>query len=309
MMIDSQSIRVVFMGSPQFALPTLQTLTTDYRIVGVITQPDRPAGRGKNLTPPPVKLLAQSLGLPVIQPARLRESVAMEQLLAWQPDLIVVAAFGQILRPVILDLPRFGCINVHASLLPRWRGAAPIQAAILAGDESTGVTIMQMDSGIDTGAILSQRNLHILPEDTTSSLGERLARLSAQLLIETLPQYLTGELIPQPQTETGVTYATMLTKEEGQLDFTQPASILVRQVRAFYPWPGTFTVWNGQLLKIHRAHAVEPTRGVPGQTQVFNGLPAISTSSGLLVLDEVQPAGKKPMPGSGFLQGVRNWGK
>ena len=207
------SVRTVFMGSPEFALPSLQALTQTLPVVGVITQPDRPAGRGRVLTAPPVKLLAQSLGLPVIQPERMREPAAMEQLLAWAPDLIVVAAFGQILRPTVLDLPEYGCINVHASLLPRWRGAAPIQAAILVGDECTGVTIMRMDPGIDTGPILNQQSLPILPDDTTLSLSERLATLGAQLLMETLPAYLLGELQPQPQPDTGATYAPMLKKK------------------------------------------------------------------------------------------------
>ena len=171
----------------------------------------------------------------------------------------MVAAFGQILRPAVLELPRYGCINVHASLLPRWRGAAPIQAAILAGDEQTGVTIMRMDAGIDTGPMLSQRSLPILPEDTAITLSERLATLGAQLLLEVLPGYLQGELDPQPQTETGATYAPMLKKSEGQLDFTQSAANLARRVRAFNPWPGAFTFWNEQLLKIHQAHAVART--------------------------------------------------
>ena len=302
-------VRTVFMGSPEFALPTLQALSQALPVVGVITQPDRPAGRGRVLTPPPVKLLAQSLGLPVIQPERMREPAAMEQLLAWAPDLIVVAAFGQILRPTVLDLPEYGCVNVHASLLPRWRGAAPIQAAILAGDECTGVTIMRMDAGIDTGPILNQQSLSIQPDDTTFSLSERLAILGAQLLMETLPAYLQGELQPQPQPDTGATYAPMLKKEEGLLDFTQPASDLDRRVRAFYPWPGAYTVWNDQWLKILRSHAIDADTNNPGKHQVYQNLPAISTNKGLLVLDEVQPAGKKAMPGSVFLQGARNWGK
>ena len=303
-----ESTRTVFMGSPEFALPTLQALAESLPVVGVVTQPDRPAGRGRVLTPPPVKLLAQSLGFPVIQPARLREAEAMEQLHAWAPDIIVVAAFGQILRPAVLDLPRYGCINVHASLLPRWRGAAPIQAALLAGDEHSGVTIMRMDAGIDTGPTLSQRSLAVLPEDNTLSLGARLAELGAQLLLETLPGYLNGELLPQPQAEIGATYAPMLKKEEGALDFTRPAEDLARQVRAFYPWPGAFTYWNDLLLKIHRAHAISISGYAPGHRLIHDGLPAIATPAGLLVIDELQPAGKKSLPGQQFLQGARIWG-
>jgi methionyl-tRNA formyltransferase len=184
--IRSMNVRVVFMGSPEFALPTLRLLSESYPVVGVVTQPDKPAGRGNLLTPPPVKILAEALGIEVIQPQRLREPWALEQLQIWQPDLIVVAAFGQILRPIVLDLPKFGCINVHASLLPRWRGASPIQAAILHGDRETGVTIMRMDPGMDTGPILSQHSIAIHPEDTAGSLSPRLAETGANLLIQTL---------------------------------------------------------------------------------------------------------------------------
>jgi methionyl-tRNA formyltransferase len=304
---------IVFMGSPDFALPTLRTLADHYPIAGVVTQPDRPKGRGQSLTPPPVKELALELDLPVIQPRRLREPDAMEQLQIWQPDLIVVAAFGQILKPDVLDLPRFGCVNVHASLLPRWRGATPIQAAILNGDDQTGVTIMRMDPGVDTGPTLSQREVPILADNTAISLSERLADLGAELLIETLPSYLEGALVPQPQDESLATYAPMLKKEDGLLDFTQPAAYLARRVRAFNPWPGAFTLWHGQILKICRAHpssiqhsmVTNPTPGVP---LIHQSLPAFMTGDGLLVLDEVQPAGKKPMPGKVFLSGARGWG-
>jgi methionyl-tRNA formyltransferase len=299
--------RIVFMGSPEFALPVLQALVENYQVVGVVTQPDRPAGRGRTLTPPPVKTLAQGIGLPVIQPERLKQPEAMQQLKAWQPDVMVVAAFGQILRPVVLDLPPYGCINVHASLLPRWRGAAPIQAAILNGDARTGITIMRMDPGVDTGGVLSQRSIPILPQDTAGTLGERLAFLGAGLLIETLPAYLRGELKPQPQDEARATYAPMLKKEDGRLDFTRTAEELARQVGAFNPWPGTYTFWQGQMLKILRAHAAPDSHPGPGKTTLQDGLPAVGTGQGLLVLDEVQPAGKKPMTGEVFLRGARGW--
>jgi methionyl-tRNA formyltransferase len=295
------------MGSPEFALPSLEKLAELYSVVGVVTQPDRPAGRGMALTPPPIKRLADRLGIPAIQPERLRVPEAWEQLQAWQPDLIVVTAFGQILRQNVLDLPRLGCINVHASLLPRWRGAAPIQAALLNGDHVTGVTIMRMDAGVDTGPMLAQARELIRPEDSAVTLGERLARLGANLLIETLPGYLSGEILPRAQDDSLVTRAPMLKKEEGQLDFSQPAERLAYKVQAFNPWPGTFFPWQNGLLKVHRAHGVPGEGGEIGQHQVAGGFPAVVCGDGWLVLDEVQPAGKKAMPGDVFLRGAREW--
>lgn len=298
------------MGSPEFALPTLKKLVEHYSVVGVVTQPDRPAGRGREMKPPPVKILAESMGLPVTQPPRLRTSEALEQLRAWAPDLIVVAAFGQILRQEVLDLPPHGCINVHASLLPRWRGASPINAAILHGDKQTGVTIMRMDASLDTGPILSQRAIPIEPDDTAASLGEKLARLGADLLIETLPPYLKGELQPQPQDDSLATYAPMLKKEDGWLDFRHPVEELVRQVRAYHPWPGAFyDGWSGGHLKVLRARSI-PEAALqlkPGERAIYQGLPAVRAADGLLVLEEVQPAGKKGMSGKTFLLGARNW--
>ncbi|HEX5808234.1 MAG TPA: methionyl-tRNA formyltransferase [Anaerolineales bacterium] len=297
---------LVFMGSPDFALPTLRSLAEYYAVVGVVTQPDRASGRGRELKPPPVKRLAGELGIPVMQPEKMRQPEAMDQLRLWNPDLIAVAAFGQILRKDVLELPPFGCINVHASLLPRWRGAAPINAAILYGDEETGVTIMKMDVGLDTGPILSQRSIRLTPEDTAGSVFEKLSRLGADLLIETLPGYLSGEIQPIPQSEEGMTYAPMLKKEEGQLDFTRPAEELERRIRAFNPWPGAFLNFDGTLLKVHRAHVEEGTAEV-GQRQIHRDQPAVGAGDGLLVLDEVQPAGKKPMSGKSFLAGARHW--
>jgi methionyl-tRNA formyltransferase len=300
--------RVVFMGSPDFAIPSLQRLSEQYPVVGVITQPDRPAGRGQTLTPPPVKSLAVSLGIPVIQPRRLRDPEAMDQLNAWAPELIVVAAFGQILRPVVLDLPRYGSLNVHGSLLPRWRGAAPIQAAILAGDPQAGVTIMRMDPGIDTGDMLAKAATPIEETDTAETLSIRLAHIGADLLVKTIPGFLDGTILPQPQPADGATYAAMLKKEDGQLDFAQPAALLSRKVRAYQPWPGAFTRWQGQPIKIGMAHAEPGAGGDPGQTLILHHLPAIATADGLLVLDTLQPAGKRMMDGKVFLSGARSWG-
>jgi methionyl-tRNA formyltransferase len=299
--------RIVFMGSPDFAVPVLEALSIHYPIAGVVTQPDRPAGRGRVLKPSAIKKAALRLNLPIIQPEKLRQPEGMDQMRAWAPDLIVVTAFGQILRSEVLDLPKFGCINIHGSLLPRWRGAAPIQASILAGDRETGITIMKMDPGVDTGAILSRRYIPIAPDDTAGTLSTKLAPLGANLLLETLPHYLSGELQPQPQPAEGVTYAPMLKKENGRLDFSQPALVLERCVRAFYPWPGTWFEWNGGLLKVIRAR-VNPEMGPDvGSRLTFDGYPAIGTGEGLFILEEVQPAGKKPMPGRAFLAGTRDW--
>lgn len=300
------------MGSPDFAVPALRALVAaKYPVVGVITQPDRPAGRGNVMTPPPVKVAALELGLEVCQPEKLRAPEAMQQLRAWNPDLIVVAAFGQILRPEVLTLPRWGCVNIHASLLPRHRGAAPIQAAILAGDKETGITIMLMDEGIDTGPMLARRSIEILPTDTGGSLFEKLSIMGGELLLETLPRYLSGELLPQPQPAEGATYAPMLKKDDGLLDFTRPAAELERKIRAFQPWPGTFMHWQGAPLKIHKAHVMGEA-GIQddknaGKLLIVEGLPAVVTGDGILVIDELQPPGKSKMPGKAFLAGGRIW--
>lgn len=299
-------IKVVFMGSPDFSLPTLRALANAYDVVGVVTQPDRASGRGRELKAPPVKTLALELGIPVMQPEKLRQPEAMEQLRTWDPYLIVVAAFGQILRKDVLELPRFGCINVHASLLPRWRGAAPINAAILAGDEETGVTLMKMDVGLDTGPILSKRSIRITREDTAGSVFDKLSTLGADLLIETLPDYVSGKIQPVPQPEEGMTYAPMMKKEEGQLNFTHDVHELERRIRAFNPWPGAFMDFDGTLLKVHRA-SVEAGIAEEGQRLVVGDQPAVGARGGILLLREVQPAGKKPMSGKSFLSGARNW--
>jgi len=299
--------RIVFMGSPDFAVPTLLALVAHYLIVGVVTQPDRPAGRGGALKPPAVKEAAIRLDLPILQPEKIRQPEAMDQLRTWAPDLIVVIAFGQILRSELLDLPKFGCINVHGSLLPRWRGAAPIQAAIMAGDTETGITIMKMDSGVDTGAILRRRSISIAPEDTTGTLFSKLAPLGANLLLETLPSYLSGELAPQPQPFEGITYAPMLKKEDGRLDFNRPANELERRIRAMNPWPGAFFEFNGNTVRVQRGRlSLEQSPGA-GNRFIVEGFPAIGTGEGVLILEEIQPASKKTMAGKAFLAGSRGW--
>ena len=300
-------IPVIFMGSPDFALPTLRTLAEQYQVRGVVTQPDRPSGRGKQLTAPAIKLEAERLGLPVIQPIKLRDPEVLEALKAWAPEVIIVAAYGQILRQEVLDLPKYGCVNVHASLLPRWRGAAPIQASILAGDAETGVTIMRMDAGLDSGPVLSQSAIPITSEDTAGTLSGKLAILGAETLLKTLPGYLNGSISPQSQDESLVTKAPMLSRQQGEIDFNLESTWLARMVRAYHPWPGSFTTWQGEILKIHRAHAVVMKSAGPGTCLIVEGKPAWGTRDGVLVMDELQPAGKRRMSGEEFLRGTRNW--
>jgi methionyl-tRNA formyltransferase len=299
--------RVVFMGTPTFAVPTLEALIDAHQVVGVVTQPDRPAGRGRRMKPSPIKRVALERGLPLFQPCSLRTSEALGRLAAWEPQVIVVAAFGQILRPDVLQLPSNGCLNVHASLLPRWRGAAPVPAAILAGDQVTGVTIMQMDEGLDTGPILSQREEPIRPDDTWGTLEKRLARVGAELLIETLPAYLVGDLESRPQPEEGVTYAPQLCKGDGRLDWSLSAVHVDRQVRAFTPWPGAFTMWRGRRLKVLQSAPLPDWRGdaPPGTVIALadGGGVAVATGEGALCLEEVQLAGKRRMDISAFLCG------
>jgi methionyl-tRNA formyltransferase len=300
--------RIVFMGSPDFSVPSLQSLHNHFMVTGVVTQPDRPAGRGRKLTLPPIKVLALELGIPVIQPIRLaNDEAAKNQIRAWEPDVIVVTAFGQILKNDILELAPYGCINVHASLLPWWRGVSPIQLAILHGDKETGVTIMKMDEGIDTGDILRQFQVPIKGDETGGSLFTKLAKIGGDLLKETLPGYLNGSIIPVPQGDSPTPYAPMLKKSDGELDFSRSIDVLDRQIRAFHPWPGTFTIWNDKPLKIQKSQPISgPSPGV-GTFTTVDGFPAIGASDGLLVIEQLQPAGKKSIPGDVFLRGAKNW--
>ena len=291
--------KIVFMGSPEFAVPSLQTIAES--VVGVVTQPDRPAGRGRTLSPCPVKQAADELKLPTTQPGRMSE--AMEQLRAWEPDLIVVVAFGKILKPEVLDLPSHGCLNVHASLLPQYRGAAPIPAAILAGEVKTGVTLMKMDVGLDTGPMLAQRTAPILPTDTAARLAKRLSFLAADILHGRLPEYLAGKLEAIAQDDKLANYAPQLKKEDGLLRFTDDAGALDRRVRAMNDWPGAYVHLNGEPLKILRAHPRLDITTTPGQVIKVDNLPAIGAAEGVLVLDEIQPAGKNAMPAANFLNG------
>jgi methionyl-tRNA formyltransferase len=305
--------RIVFMGTPEFAVPSLLALLRAHAVVGVVSQPDRPAGRGRQLLAPPVKAAALAAGVPVIQPRRLSEPAALQQLRAWSPDLIVVTAFGQILKPAVLDLPPVGCLNVHASLLPRHRGAAPIAAAILAGDAETGITLMRMDPGLDTGPILTQTTEPITPGDTAGSLAARLSELGADLLITTLPRYLSGDIAATPQDNSQATYAPQLKKHDGRLDFARPSVELARRVRAFNPWPGAFAVMAASpdaastTLKVLRAEAVEPAAGLVGEVIETPQGPTVVCGRGALLLLEVQPPGKRPMPAADFARGARGF--
>lgn len=299
--------RIVFMGSPELARVILAAIAEVYPVYGVVTQPDRPAGRGKQLTPPPVKKLAQELGVRILQPQRLKDPENLEILKSWAPDIILVAAYGQILRQNVLDLPRLGCINVHASLLPRWRGAAPIQAAIMAGDAFTGVSIMRMDAGVDTGPVFACEKISIEETDNADSLSSKLATLGSQLLLKSLPGIIAGKAIAVPQLETGATYASMLKKEDGLLDFSHPVRELFNRVRAFFPWPGTFLFLDGQPLKVLKAYPVDGLKNKPGIRSVYEGYPVVYAADGALKLLEVQPAGKKPQDGRVFLNGARGW--
>jgi len=302
-------IRTIFMGTPEIAVPSLQALLAhpDVEVVGVVTQPDRKGGRGRKLKPSPIKEAARAAGVPVIlQPARLRDPDAFEALAALQPDLIIVTAYGQILRPNVLELPRYGCINVHASLLPRWRGASPITAAILAGDPLTGVTIMVMDEGMDTGPILSQQAEPIRPDDTTGSLSQRLGKLGASLLIETLPCYLEGRIQPKPQPKEGVTLCRLVKKAHARIDWTRPAADIERMVRAYQPWPGAYAIWAGQQLKIGAASAADG-EAPPGQVIAWGRKAAVGSGQGVLVIERAQLPGKKMLPIEDFLRGRPNF--
>jgi methionyl-tRNA formyltransferase len=301
--------RVVFMGTPEFAVPALVVLDQHHQVVGVVTQPDRPTGRGRKLLPSPIKKVALERGLEVLQPPSLHPSDVVQHLVDWRPDVIVVAAFGQILRPEVLALPPRGCLNIHASLLPHYRGAAPIPAAILAGDDKTGVTIMLMDASLDTGPILDQVETPIGPRDTTASLTDRLARMGATRLIESLPAWLQGRLAPQPQEDALATYCHPLRKEDGRLDWTRSASYLDRQVRANDPWPGTFTTWQGQRLKVLQARPAPDWPGTdePGLVIAQDASAGVVTGEGLLELLEVQLAGKRAMEVEAFLRGQQTF--
>ncbi|MCK4800443.1 MAG: methionyl-tRNA formyltransferase [Anaerolineales bacterium] len=301
------SLSVVFMGTPEFAVPVLEELARHFQVTGVITQPDRPSGRGRKLIAPATKVTADSLNLDLYQPTDVNFKSALARIRSWNPDLITVAAFGQILSPELLSLPPYGCLNVHASLLPRWRGASPINAAILHADSNTGVTIMKMAEGLDDGPILTQSSFPLQPDDTAGSLSIHLSRLGANLLVKTIPQYISGDIQPQPQDQSNITYAPRLKRQDGLLDFSQSADQLVCKVRAYTPWPGTFTFWKELRLIIHQVRAEDVTSPGSGVFTTYDNYPAIGTAEGILVLEILQQSGKNKVNGQDFLRGVSDW--
>jgi methionyl-tRNA formyltransferase len=305
--------KIIFMGTPEFSVPSLEALINNgYQVVAVYTQPDKRAGRGQQIISSPVKQLALSQGLDVVQIEKFKVAGTVEKLAALMPELIVVAAFGLLLPPEVLNLPKLGCLNVHPSLLPRHRGASPVTAAILQGDEKTGVTIMLLDAGMDTGPILNQREVPISDEDTTGSLGDKLSQVGAQLLIETLPLWIEGRIKPRPQDDGAASYSKMIKKEDGEVDWRLSAQELWRRVRAFDTWPGCYARWRDKRLKLVK---VLPLYGEksdePGQVIALS-LPApvtvgVQTGDGVLGLMRIQLEGKRELSAEEFVRGQRDF--
>jgi methionyl-tRNA formyltransferase len=301
-------LKIIFMGTAELSCASLDKLAQSppFQITAVVSQPDKPKGRDLKLQPTPVKLLAQKLNLPVLQPPKARDEAFISRLRELKPDLIVVVAYGHILPPAILDLPSFGCLNVHTSLLPKYRGAAPIQWAIANGESETGVTIMKMDAGMDTGPIIAQKRTPISPQDDSVVLYDRLAQLGAELLLETIPDYVSGKILPQPQPE-GASHAPKIKKEDGQIDWNRPAQSILDRLRAFMPWPGAFTHLKAEpkpcLLKVWRANVVEKS----GETGTVlsvdeNGIVIACGKNSLRIL-ELQREGGRRMTAREFLAG------
>lgn len=301
-------LRIVFMGTPEFAVPVLHALVANYNVVAVYTRADKPAGRGKQVVESPVKHAARAHNLPLEQPRSLRNSSEHHRLQEYKPDLIVVAAYGLLLPQPVLDIPRLGSLNTHASLLPRWRGASPITYAILAGDAETGVTLMQIDQGLDTGPILTARSIPIAPDDTTGTLTEKLSRVGAELLLETLPAYLDGKLTATPQDNAHATMTRLVAKEDGQIKWDTSATYIEHMVRAYQPWPTAFTQYHGEIFKILRASVlVHPAPELPGTVLQLGKEIGVATGKDVLVLHEVQLAGKRAMSAGEFARGQREF--
>jgi methionyl-tRNA formyltransferase len=303
------SLRVAFAGTPQFAVPALKALlASPHRVVGVLTQPDRPAGRGRELRASPIKLLALEHSLPLAQPTTLRTPEGRAPIEQWAPELLVVVAYGLILPPAVLGIPRFGCLNIHGSLLPRWRGAAPIHRALLAGDAETGVTIMQLDAGLDTGPTLLERRRAIGPHDTSGDLHDALSELGATALLDAIEGRVNGTLMPRPQPEDGVSYAAKVEKSEARIEWNSSAAVLDRQIRAFNPWPIAQTRFAHETLRVLGAVVADARarEGAPGTVLGLtdDGL-RVACGEGVLALREVQRAGKRPVSARDFVNAVR----
>ncbi|WP_456455967.1 methionyl-tRNA formyltransferase [Thermovibrio sp.] len=299
-------LKVVFMGTPDFAVPSLKALKREgYEIPLVITQPDRPAGRGKKLKPPPVKVLAEELGLKVYQPEKVKENRELKEILEEiKPDLIVVAAYGKILPEWLLNLPKYGILNVHASLLPKYRGASPIQWAILNGEDETGVTVMKVIPELDAGPILSQEKVKIEEEDNAKTLHDKLASLGAELLVKTIPEFISGRIKPVPQDEAKATYCPQIRKEMGRVNWKEGSREIFNKVRAFYPWPCAFTSFRGKGIKLIKVRPVEG-EGRPGEVIGVKGGLKVATGKGALLIERLKPEGKREISGEEFVRGYR----
>lgn len=302
-------MRIVFMGSPVFAVPSLERLVLDnYQVAAVYTQPDRPAGRGRALVPPPVKVAALKMGLTVVQPENLKTEGVITQLGEFKPDVIVVCAYGQILPKAVLEMPPYHCLNVHFSLLPRHRGASPVVSTLLACDEFAGISVMIVTPKLDTGPVLSRAAITILPQDNTGTLTEKLALVGADLLLETLTGWLRGEMEPLPQDDSQATYFSQMKKEAGEIDWKLPALTIWRQVRAYNPWPGCYTTWRGKQLKIIEAEALPDESALEaGRVMDLPGRLGIGTGRGVLNVLKLQLQGRRAVSAAEFLRGQRDF--
>ncbi|MEP6604292.1 MAG: methionyl-tRNA formyltransferase [Spartobacteria bacterium] len=299
-------MRVLFIGTGEIGAPTLQALLeSEHEIVGVVTQPDKPVGRAQRIEPPPIKKAIAGMEMSILQPARIKDRQSIEDIRALQPDAIVVMAYGQILPREVLEVPRVACLNLHASLLPRWRGAAPIQAAIAAGDRETGITVMYMDEGLDTGDILLQRKIDILPNETGGSLHDRLAEIASEPLLESLRMLTAKNAARVPQDSTLATHAPKLQRDAGEIDWQESAEAIERKIRAYDPWPGAFTKLSGRHLKIFSASIVDLS-GKPGEVIPHDSALVFATGHGALALGEVQLEGKQRMSAADFMRGHRS---
>ncbi len=296
-------MRIVFIGAGEIGVPTLQALLkSEHEVVGIVTQPDKPVGRAQIIEPPPIKKALAGAKMPILQPARIKEHQAIAEIRALIPDVIVVMAYGQILPRDVLEIPEVACLNLHASLLPRWRGAAPVQAAIAAGDRETGITVMYMDEGLDTGDILLHRKIDILPTDTGGSLHDRLAKIAPDALLDSLRLFVEGRAPRTPQDNSLATYAPKLKRDDGRIDWSEPAEMIERKIRAFNPWPGAFTKIERQALKIFSGSVVGLS-GEPGKILRSEKELVIAAGKGALSLGEVQLEGKRRMNAMEFLRG------